>query len=83
MLASASPRGLQLDSFPPDRKFKKNTDTVDTITSNVLRDVPFSRYQLLQLADAKYIRISKNKTKKRDVSDKIEKTRKTLPCDLN
>jgi len=61
---------LQIESL-------KSTDSVDTITSNVLRDVPFSRYQPLQSADAKYIIISKNKIKNGMSLTKFKNPRRT------
>jgi hypothetical protein len=52
--------GLQRPQFPENRNLK-NTDFVDTMTSNVLRDFPFNRNQPLKPADDWYIRILKNK----------------------
>jgi hypothetical protein len=42
----------------------RNTDTVYTMMSNVLRDLPVSRNQQLKLANDWYIRILKNKIKR-------------------
>jgi hypothetical protein len=35
----------------PKLKKKKKTDFVDTVTSDILRDLPFSRNQQLKLPD--------------------------------
>jgi len=45
---------------PQNRNFK-NKDYVDTMLSEVLRDLPFSRNQPLKSADVPYFRILKNK----------------------
>jgi hypothetical protein len=45
---------------PPQPKFKKNTDFVDTL-SKVLRELPFRRNQPLKSAHYQYIKILKNK----------------------
>jgi hypothetical protein len=53
---------------PPQMEIKtKNTDFVDTIISNVLRDLPFSRNQPLKSADDWYIRILNDKTNLRNL----------------
>jgi hypothetical protein len=36
---------------PPTPKLKKNADFVDIMTSKVLRDLPFRRYQPLKSVD--------------------------------
>jgi hypothetical protein len=46
---------------PPKTEIKKKTDLVDIMISNVLRDLLFSRNQLLISANGYYIRILKNK----------------------
>jgi hypothetical protein len=58
----AHPReGCRAAGHPkPQNRFFKNTDFVDIIMSNVLRDVPFSRNQPLKSVDDWYIRILKN-----------------------
>jgi len=44
-------------------KFKKDTDFVGTMVSNILRDLSFGRNKRLQSADDWYIGILKNKIK--------------------
>jgi hypothetical protein len=65
-LPGAHPRGaakLQPPQAPQNRNLN-NTDFVDIMISEVLRDFPFSRNQPLKSADDKYIRILKNKLTK-------------------
>jgi hypothetical protein len=52
--------GLQAPQTRENRNVK-NTDFVDIMISEVLRDFLFSRNQTLKSADNKYIRILKNK----------------------
>jgi hypothetical protein len=51
--------GLQPSQTPQNRDLK--TDFVDTMISEVLRELPFSRNQPLKSAGDQYIRILKNK----------------------
>jgi hypothetical protein len=58
-----APKGGCWGAAPPKPKNQdlKNTDYVDVMISNVLRDLPFSRNQPLKLVDNWYIRILRNK----------------------
>jgi hypothetical protein len=49
--------------YSPHITLLKTTDFVDTMITNVLRDLPFSRNQPLKSADDWYIGILKNKTR--------------------
>jgi hypothetical protein len=61
----AHPKGGCRTAAPSKSKFKKKTEFVDTIVSEVLPDLSFSRNQPLKSADDKYKKILKNKKKLR------------------
>ena len=67
MLSSPKPkragRGGDAELQPLPKIELKKTDVIETMISNVLSDVPYSRNQLLKSADFQYIGISKNKIK--------------------
>jgi hypothetical protein len=50
-------------TLPPSIEVLKNTDFVDTMISNLLRDFAFSQSQYLIPVDDSYIRRLKNKMK--------------------
>jgi hypothetical protein len=68
--------GLQSPLKPPKPKFKKKTDFIEIMISNVLRSFLLSRNQPLKSADDQYIGVSKNKLIKSK-----KKNKKIRHCD--